>query len=539
MASLPHQRPNAQRRISPTSADSASSSQHEHVRRTESISAASVDSQTLLLNSPPSRFSKSAEQEQKATQTQPEATQPDEEPRKCWICFSDETEDDSTSSEWRSPCPCVLVAHERCLLDWIADLEAPNSRRRAGGQSGKILCPQCKSEIKLERPQSVIVNAVRRIERLTGSMLLPGFLFVAATGTVATLTIAGQTAVFQIFGPLDATRILRPRMPDLRGASFSEMMIEYMRMNWRINIGVPLIPAVLVASRTTFADSILPFLPLIFFVSSGRPQDDLLQFSWPPSAAFTIATLPYVRGIYNAYYERVWMPKEQRWLKEVQPRAGTEEGGIAEIRIEDEHIQDILIEEDDAEEEGDIEAVDVEVDFDIFADLGDWNNGGAADNDLAENPPAANPLNAPPQDDEGDGGPPLADLPQPQEPAPVPNIPAQPAAPRRQRVRRERNIAFSTTTIADTILGALVFPSIAAFAGEVLKNVLPKAWVTLPYVSSKPKGFLQTQWGRSILGGCLFVGMKDAVMLYVRWKMARNHRLRTVLDYDGPKTRTG
>jgi hypothetical protein len=378
-------------------------------------------------------------------------------------------------------------------------------------------------------------------------MLLPGFLFVAATGTVATLTIAGQMAVFQIFGPLDAARILRPRMPDLRGASFSEMMLEYMRMNWRINIGVPLIPAVLVASRTTFADSILPFLPLIFFVSSGRPQDDLLQFSWPPSAAFTVAALPYVRGIYNAYYERVWMPKEQRWLKEVQPRAGTEDGGNAEIRIEDEHIHDIIIEDDDAEDDGDIEAVDVEVDFDIFADLGDWNNGGAADNNnnVVENPPVhANPLNAPPQDDEDedDEVPPLGNI-EPQEhqpePAPVPNVPLQPAPPRRQRVRRERNIAFSTTTIADTILGALIFPTIAAFAGEVLKSVLPKAWVTLPNgVYSKPKGFLQTQWGRSILGGCLFVGVKDAVMLYVRWKMARNHRMRTVLDYDGPKTRT-
>ena len=40
-----------------------------------------------------------------------------------------------------------------------------------------------------------------------------------------------------------------------------------------------------------------------------------------------------------------------------------------------------------------------------------------------------------------------------------------------------------------------------------------------------------------MVGGCLFVGIKDAVMLYVRWKMAQNHRRRRVLDHDGGKKR--
>lgn len=54
----------------------------------------------------------------------------------------------------------------------------------------------------------------------------------------------------------------------------------------------------------------------------------------------------------------------------------------------------------------------------------------------------------------------------------------------------------------------------------------------------RPTGFLQTRWGRSLVGGCLFVGMKDAVMLYVRWKMAQNHRRRKVLDHDEKKRTT-
>ncbi|KAF2712260.1 hypothetical protein K504DRAFT_464343 [Pleomassaria siparia CBS 279.74] len=545
MASLPPQRP-SQRRQSPSPADSASSAaQREQLDPTDSVSAASVNPQTLLLHSPPSRLSKSTVPQQRASSPQSQAAEPDVDPRKCWICFSDETEDDPTSSAWRSPCPCVLVAHERCLLDWIADLEAPNSRRHAGGPAGKILCPQCKSEIKMKRPQSAVVNAVRRLEALTGKLLLPGFLLVASAGLAATLTLAGQTAIVQIFGIHDALLILKPRKLNIRDhESMTSLLFEYMRWNWRVSLGVPLIPAVLVASRTTWADSILPFLPLIFFVNSGRPQDDLLQFTWPPSAAFTIAALPYVRGVYNAYYERVWQSREQQWLKEIQPRAGTDEGN-AEIRVEDEEIQDILREEDDIGDGGDIEEVELEVDFDIFAE---WNDGGPVDNNNAiENPPVpiargpGPPLNAPPEDDgEGMAAPiNIAEhqhIPAPA-PAPAPNVPRQPAQPRRQRIRRERNINFSTTSLADTILGALVFPSVAAVAGEVLKAVLPKSWTTVPPL--KPTGFLQTRWGRNILGGCLFVGIKDAVMLYVRWKMARNHRMRTVLDYTGKKTRTG
>lgn len=91
--------------------------------RSNSFSAASVDSQTLLLNSPQAHAdAKQTEAPQESTATAPQQ-QEEQEPRRCWICFNDETEDDATTSEWRSPCTCSLVAHEKCLLDWIADME--------------------------------------------------------------------------------------------------------------------------------------------------------------------------------------------------------------------------------------------------------------------------------------------------------------------------------------------------------------------------------------------------------------------------------
>ncbi|KAH4038784.1 hypothetical protein HBH98_061680 [Parastagonospora nodorum] len=548
MASLPPQRPAEQRRASPH--EETSSSQQEHLARTNSFSAQSVDSQTLLLNSPPKETAKPAVEEQEEAPKLTNTPQEEEdEPRKCWICFNDETEDDETSSEWRSPCTCSLVAHEKCLLDWIADMEAPNNRRRAGTRASKIQCPQCKSEIKIARPRSFVVDAVRLGERLTGTLLLPGFAIVTGTALYSTMTLAGTHTIYQIFGTQDALQILAPlyEKPDMRITSPLLRMLMHLAQHWRLDLGLPLIPTVLVASRTTFADSFLPFLPLIFFASSGQPGDELMQLQWPPSAAFSFAALPYLRGFYNAFYDRVCLPKEQQWLKEIQPRAGTEDA--ADAQLADDHDHDHDHHDHDHEE---VNEVEIEVDFDIF---GDWNGGGGADHhdhDHAHVQAPDRPIDAPPLDD--DEMPALIEV----AAAPAPNVPLQPAQPRRQRVRRERNIAFSTTSLADTILGALIFPSIAAAMGELLRHTLPSSWVNTPSSApslswlggwittggkvgekGRPTGFLQTRWGRSLVGGCLFVGLKDAVLLYVRWKMAQNHRRRRILDCEDRGKRVG
>jgi hypothetical protein len=560
MASLPPQRPASQRRASPP--EDSSASQQERPARTNSFSAQSVDSQTLLLNSPPQETAKPVheEQQQEAPQASHTAQEEDDEPRKCWICFNDETEDDETTSEWRSPCTCSLVAHEKCLLDWIADMEAPNNRRRAGTRASKIQCPQCKSEIKIARPRSYVVDAVRLGERLTSTLLLPGFAVVTGTALYSTLTLAGTHTIYQIFGTQDALQILAPlyETPDMRIASPVLRLFSHLQQHWRLDLGLPLIPTVLVASRTTFADSFLPFLPLIFFASSGQPGDELMQLQWPPSAAFSFAALPYLRGFYNAFYDRVCLPREQQWLKEIQPRAGTEDAADAQVEDEHDHDHHHHHDHDHDHDHEVIDEVEIEVDFDIF---GDWNGGGAVEDhnhnheehaapQVAQAP--ARPINAPPLDD--DAMPAFIDV-EAQDAAPAPNVPLQPAQPRRQRVRRERNIAFSTTSLADTILGALIFPSIAAAMGELLRHTLPSSWVNPPSSApstswlggwiatggkvggkGRPTGLLQTRWGRSLVGGCLFVGLKDAVLLYVRWKMAQNHRRRKILDCD-PKDR--
>ena len=169
MTSLPPQRQQSsrQRRSSPEASLS-----HSDRRSSIPQSTTSEDSQTVLLNHPSSESSPKTEtlptQQARPKLQTAESTQ---EPRKCWICFADETEDTPTSSEWRSPCPCSLKAHESCLLDYVADLEAPQNGKRIGPP--KIQCPQCKAKINIARPRSFVVEGVRAVQRASARTILP------------------------------------------------------------------------------------------------------------------------------------------------------------------------------------------------------------------------------------------------------------------------------------------------------------------------------------------------------------------------------
>lgn len=78
--------------------------------------------------------------------------------RRCWVCYSTEAEDIASGQpnalgEWKSPCRCSLVAHEKCLLNWIA-------AEYAKGGRAKIECPQCKHKIKFKQERSVALELI-------------------------------------------------------------------------------------------------------------------------------------------------------------------------------------------------------------------------------------------------------------------------------------------------------------------------------------------------------------------------------------------
>lgn len=75
------------------------------------------------------------------------------------------------------------------------------------------------------------------------------------------------------------------------------------------------------------------------------------------------------------------------------------------------------------------------------------------------------------------------------------------------------------------IAGALLWPGVCYGVGELMRHVLPSRFVSKPPFGPAT-GLLQERWGRSLIGGCLFVVLKDVFFLYVKYKrmMNRPHR---------------
>ncbi|KAJ5793582.1 hypothetical protein N7457_000181 [Penicillium paradoxum] len=413
----------------------------------------------------------------------------DDEPRKCWICYTDETEDSPLNLEWRSPCPCALTAHEACLLDWLADMENPRSRRNS---TAKMTCPQCKTEIVVARPRSYVVDGLRLIERAAGRLVLPGMMFTVAGTLWAGCLVHGVYSMQIVFGPEEAT----------------ELFDEVMNGPWSpsMAVGLPLIPLVLIFSRTRYGSGLLPAIPILFFTSHhpGPATGEL----WPPSPAMAFSTLPYIKCFYGLVYDRIFGPLERKWIAEVQPRA-TEE------TLDDAQEQDQAEGLNRFDDEGDGNFL-MEIDLQLQMGLGD---GDDVDLEL--------PMG---QNEDADGG--------------GPNEQAQDADQNNGLGlgRHRHEIINDTSNLADIVLGALVFPAIAASMGGLLKYALPAAWTTptpqstLTSIFGRARaGILQSRWGRSIVGGCMFVLLKDALVLYCRWKLAQGHRRRKVLNYEQAK----
>ena len=454
--------------------------------------------------------------------------------------MGDETEDSPSAGAWRSPCPCALTAHESCLLDWVADMEAPSSSRNTV-TSSKVQCPQCKNEIVLARPRNLVVEGVNLLERAAAYAVAPGVVLVLSYTISQACESHGINTIYTIFGPDDGDRILGPimnRKPIFTGFRVSILdhvkdVAKRLARNWRLENGLPLIPVVLIMSRMSFADHILPILPVLFFATQADIYDPMDLSHWPPSAALSFAVLPYLRSIYNAYYWRVWAKKEVEWLKEVQPRLGQDNdnngNGNAEPPPDDE---DDVLEIDLGIEDGD--------GGDGGGLFEGWNAGGAAEEGIRDQEA---PQPAPPLNEEGEGvANAAAEVGQQQGPRNEQN--PQPEANQqgrnnRQPRRREQRLRMSLLSIATKFIGALLFPTVSSTIGELLRLSLnrspfTRAWVTAPTVAgkSKPSGLLQLRWARSLIGGCMFVVVRDAVMLYVRWRQAKAHKNRSVMDYE-------
>jgi hypothetical protein len=78
--------------------------------------------------------------------------------------------------------------------------------------------------------------------------------------------------------------------------------------------------------------------------------------------------------------------------------------------------------------------------------------------------------------------------------------------------------------------------------GELLRLALPKQWTaasSFPRGSTMRPGLLQQQWGRSLVGGCLYVVLKDFLRLYTKYRKVAAIGNRKVKNVDRARRRAG
>ncbi|RMZ81027.1 hypothetical protein DV738_g2400, partial [Chaetothyriales sp. CBS 135597] len=467
MASGPQNLPNA---FELTDAASAAAQEEERPESRESAaSMKSEDSDTVLVNktSQDQRDTGGAERRPPLSRSSTTANI-----KKCWICICDTTEDDPINPPvWRSPCTCNLTAHEDCLLDWVADLENPKGKRRS---SSTIRCPQCRSEIKIARPRSIIVEMTKSVDRMLSNLVLPG-LGAAMVGTIfAGSWYHGVWSVHKVFGPEQAFDIYR------QAIRHSGWVPAYALIPWN-----------LIAARTNYSDFILPSGTLFLLstqLSDGLRVDMTL---WPPLPSTVFVCLPAVRTLYEYCYKRAFGDWNKRWLEEMQPRQVVESaneernaGGLANHEAEEVGEGGIVLElniaggQDEPEGQGNAE------------EEGRQNQEPATGNNNGNN------------------------------------------ENRHILGERGEEIIDIGAGAGSTVLGALVFPAVAAGMGDLLSYLIPSWWMTSANVVRGRPGLMRYRWGRSVVGGCLFVVLKDALVLYCRWKLAQSHRNRKIMDYD-------
>lgn len=434
--------------------------------------ASDDDSQNIIVNKTTQieSFSPSSD----LRQNQPFLSPSKPEPRKCWICLADETEDTPVSSAWRSPCPCAFRAHEACLLDWVAVLEGSNLKRR-DGQKSFIRCPHCTHEITIARPpRAWVISSVKAAEAAAERLVYPMILASLAGGLLSGCWLHGYSTIYFLFGGEEAERIIVGFLPET-GISG--------------NIVLPTIPIMLVLSRTRLADNILPFLPFLLLGLNTPNSYDPFDTFWPPSVGMALVALPYLQALYKQFHSRVLAPRESAWLKEIQPRGGEQGEEITNnvnVVADGVNGRDGVLDLEMAP----VETAPVESLADGEVLFRPENSTSRAENREADRPqPAAPPL-------------PVSEL------------------------------RVNVLGVVYKVIGSLAFPILSASVGALLSLCLPPSWSKPPSLG-RPTGLLQTRFGRSLVGGMLFVGIKDVAVFYSRYRLAREHRERRVLDWNG------
>ncbi|KAL2131791.1 hypothetical protein VTI74DRAFT_4592 [Chaetomium olivicolor] len=472
--------------------------------------------------------------------------------RVCFICLLTDTED-APDAVWVNPCPCTLEAHQHCLLRWIAEMEvSPNQTVRGG-----LKCPACKAPIAVEEPRDTFIALRDRLYRLRVRMS-PFLLGVLVTGSsVAGSAWYGWNAANVFAGPEVVTKWMgesRRALPWLD------------RKMWMLSAVGP----VLVLMRWFPALGPMVAAPVAVWYSGCMARgEDLL--GWPPSPQSVIVLAPTVQLVYARIMYTLFGRLERRLNRalrgqpEAEEEAALREGAQPAARAAADHNEEepgllrvvlalgravVELFLFDAPGEAQLE-VEVNVDEDFALRVGPPGNDDAVEEagvhgraeelgDVWED--GFQILPQPAEEQEQQQQQPPAHQPAQQAP------PLQPQQPPNQHNRRNNNNNNNhhqprpdanepsyLALIINSIVTPLLLPAISYGMGELIRTIAPPDWVTPQpwrWRRARPTGLLQQQWGRSVVGGCLFVVLRDALALYTKYRRVQVKSRRRVRNVE-------
>ncbi|KAK8027976.1 hypothetical protein PG991_005032 [Apiospora marii] len=387
---------------------------------------------------------------------------------RCFICLEDEPPTNLPAG-WVTPCTCSLEGHQQCMLTWVADLEA---------QGKEIKCPVCQSPIQVLDRWDPAVQLSDEVMRSLSNMSPFVLLSFLGGGALVSSAFYGMHALEIFAGPEAALRYVfksRAEYTDYWSIAMS-----------KVKETLPaLIPQEEDATRAVRYGpdgegkvNVLHFLSLTMIgpalVLNRLYLGNLVIV--PSSVVYAMFFVEHQSDLL------AWPPGPQKAMavfptikalgrpsKKPRPAGETETAErVAAPQVNDAHVA--------PEEEADIIELAI---------------GEEAEEE--------------------------ADEPQ--------NGPAQAQA----RADRRANPNSSLSSVLNFFAGALLWPTVSYSVGNLLRLTLPKPWVTRP--STGPiTGLLQERWGRSLIGGCLFVVLKDAFFLYTKYRRAINRPHRRIVS---------
>ncbi|KAH8822698.1 hypothetical protein DL96DRAFT_1618805, partial [Flagelloscypha sp. PMI_526] len=221
----------------------------------------------------------------------------------CYVCQEEEHWNSATPSSpqpWVHPCQCTLVAHEKCLLQWIRAAQKNKP-------SEPVKCPQCGFIYEWESDRPLIFRVLQvgnRVLEAGGTLIVAGLVGGVLGGTVAGTVIAmtayGAHAIYRFFGSEMFSLVLSP---------------DFRKWPLTVWLNLPTIPLMLLVSRAGLntprapLETLLAFWPAIVPISLANKkvvfgsdpwESGLNRPLWPPPISiYGLFLVPAVKRMYS------------------------------------------------------------------------------------------------------------------------------------------------------------------------------------------------------------------------------------------------